>query len=442
MFFRSLQIVSLLPALGSVVQGQSAELHARRDKELLNGYELRTGGRLFRKTTAMRSAVFVAQLSLKTVGKGATLVGVFDFDGDGYQEVFLAWTTSKNYPFVHHFQVYRIQGQDASLLGQFVFEGGPFANIAFYQPQGTADTSKTVFEVMGGAKWGTWYLLSPDGKSTQELGSGTDYHFIDLDKSGIYSLVTYKERPFEPVCTVFGYMSLNPGLFPEVFGKGGTGYTQIWPPADWLPYDFQLLDRLRQDPTPMLGKHYAVMAALYDIDRDGAAEIVALTDTVQRGDTKRTLETYKLSGGSLILKSQVAVAHQDMAVVIYGIRRLRKTTQAVVLFADPQNCGADHPSLSMAEGFDFRQGQLVRVWRRKFDQFYPYMPAAVTDVGHTGEEEMTFPDRDGSPFLTLRQESEFIAPPAQVLCAIGCPPFCTDAYTNGPPCRGEAKPLR
>jgi hypothetical protein len=153
---------------------------------------------------------------------------------------------------------------------------------------------------------------------------------------------------------------------------------KIWPPADWLPYDFQLLQRLQKDPAPLLGKRYAVMAQVYDIDGDGAAEIVALTDTVQRGDTKRTLEIYRLSGGALTLKSQVAVAHPDMAVVIYGIRRLRETRQIILLFADPRTCAVDPamaigaaPSLSMAEGFDFRQGQLQPVWRRKFDQFYP-----------------------------------------------------------------------
>ena len=236
-------------------------------------------------------------------------------------------------------------------------------------------------------------------------------------------------------------MSGSPGLYPEISRKEGTGYTQVWPPADWLPYDFQLLDRLRRDPAPLLGKHYAVMAAVYDIDSDGAAEIVALTDTVVPGDTDRALAVYKLSGGSLVLKSRVAVAVPDIAVVIYGIRRLRDTSQAVLLFADPRDCESDHSSLTVAQGFDFRQGRLHLAWRRKFDQFYPYMPAAVTDVDHTGEEELTFPDRGGSPFLTLRGESEFMAPPAKVLCAIGCPPFCIDAYTNGPPCGGEAKPL-
>jgi hypothetical protein len=430
-------MVSLLLLPGSVLMGQSGELQARGEGELLNGYELRTGGKLFRQSTAMRPAVFVAQLPLKTVVKEARLAGVFDFDGDGQPEVFLTWRTSPNNTFIHHFQVYRMNGQDAALLGQFAFEGGPMARIAFYQPQGTADTPKVVFDVMGGAMWGTWYLLSLDGKSTQKLGSGTGYHFIDLEKNGIYNLVAYQERPFEPICTAFGYMSGNPGLYPEIFRKKGTGYTQIWPPADWLPYDFQLVDQLQGDPVPILGKRYAVMAALYDIDRDGAAEIVALTDTVQRGDTNRMLEVYKVSGGDLTLRSQVAVSHPGMAVVIYGIRRLRQTRQAVLLFADPRrDCtgGADYPSLSLAAGFDFRQGHLMPVWRRKFDQFYPYMPAALTDVDRTGEEEMTFPDRAGVPFLTLRRESEFIAPPAKVLCAIGCPPFCSDAYTKGPPC--------
>jgi hypothetical protein len=353
--------------------------------------------------------------------------------------------TSPNNTFVHHFQVYRIHGQGAVPLGHFVFEGGPFARIAFYQPRGTADTPKTIFDVMGGAKWGTWYLLSPDGKSTQKIGSGPEYQFIDLEKNGVYNLIGYKERSFEPVCTAFGYMGLNPGLYPEVFRKEGAGYTQVWPPSDWLPYDFELLDQLRREPAAFIGKRYAVMAAMYDIDGDGAAKIVALTDTVQRGNTKRMLEVYQLSGGSLILQSQIAVAHPNMAVVIYGIRRLRETIQAVVLFADPrQDCAGrgGEPWLSEAAGFDFRRGQLVPAWRRKFDQFYPYMPAAVTDVDHTGEEEMTFPDSNGAPFLTLRKESDFSPTPSKVLCAIGCPPFCSDAYTKGPPCGDTARPVR
>ena len=443
MVFRSLRMISLL-AVASVLMGQSGELRPQSGEELYRGYELRSGGRLFRKGKATGSAVLAAQLPLQTVVKQARLVGVFDFDGDGQKEVFLTWMTSPNDPFVHHFQVYRIQGQEAVLLGQFAFEGGPSAGITFYKPPGTADTPKTIFGVMGGSKWSTYYLLGPDGKSTQELGNGPDCKFIDLEKTGIYDLVVYKERPFEPVCGFFGYMSLDPGLFPEVSRKQGTGYSRIWPPADWLPYDFQLLDRLQRDPAPLLGRHYAVMAAVYDIDRDGTAEIVALTDTVRSGDTKRMLAVYKVSGGALTLQSQVAVADPDMAVVIYGIRRLRETTQAVLFFADPKGCasGSVTPSLSMAAGFDFRQGQFRPVWRRKWDQFFPYLPAAITDVNHTGEQEMTFPDQDGKPFLTLRRESEFILPPAKVLCAIGCPPFCTDAYTKGPRCAGEAKPPR
>jgi hypothetical protein len=443
---RSLRIIALLTVLGPAIMAQPGELRARTGGEVLNGYEIRTGGKLFRRTAATPSGVFVAQLPLRSAGKGAKLAGVFDFDGDGRQEVFLQWMTSAKYPFVHHFEVCRIDGQKAVLIGQFAFEGAPQAGIAFYRPPSAADTPKTVFEVTGGAKWSSWYLLSPDGKDAPKVGDGAGYQFIDLEKTGIYDLVVYKERPFEPVCGFFGYMSLDPGLYPIVFRKNGTGYAKIWPPADWLPYDFQLLDRLRREPAPLTGKHYAVMAALYDIDRDGAAEIVALTDTVLAGDTRRALEVYKVTGGELILKSRLGVAHRDMAVVIYGIRRLRDTAQAALLFADPRNCtlvearGAGAPALSMAEGFDFRQGQFQRVWRRKFDQFYPYMPAAVTDVDHSGEEEMTFPDRNGSPFLTLRKESEFIAPPAPVLCAIGCPPFCTDAYTKGPPCARDAKP--
>lgn len=363
-----------------------------------------------------------ARLPLPALNKKASLAAVLDADDHGRRDIIFQWMTGASYPFLHHFQVYRTSGRDSALLGEFTFEGGPNAGIAYYQPN-------TVFEIMGGAKWSTWYLLAPDGKSTRKLGDGSDYRFIDLENNGTYDLVVYKERPFEPVCSQLSYMSLNPGLYPIVFRKQGDSYSKIWPPPEWLPYDLQL-----KAAGPRTEKRYVVMAEIYDLYRNGGAEIVALTDTAEHG-TNRTLEVYKVAGASVTLESQIPVASPDMAVVIYGIRRLRDTAQVVLLAANPQTCG----SLTKAEGFDFRQGQFKAVWRRNFDQFYPYMPAALTDTEHTGEEEMTFPDVGGSPFLTLRHESEFVAPPAPVLCAIGCPPFCTDAYTKGPPC-GTAGP--
>jgi hypothetical protein len=446
MRFRLPSAFSLLLVLSLELAAQRPPgvLEAKRGEQLYEGYELRTRGRLFQKSTVTRPAALVAQLPVDKLSARSRLVGVFDFDGDGQQEVFLGWRTSPEAPFVHHFQVYRIQSKGAVFLGQFSFEGGPVAGIAFYESRGRADTPKTVFEVMGGAKWGTFYLLGPNGQSAPKIGSGTNYEFTDLEKNGVYNLILYGERPFEPVCTVFGFQSLSPGLFPTVFRRDGFGYVKIWPPAEWLSYDFQLLGRLKGVKTPPFGKRYAVMASIYDIDRDGAPDIVALTDSVQQRDTKRMLEIYAVTGGALILKSQVAVAHPHMAVAIYGLRRLRGTTQVVLLLADPHDCGAESnhlPSLTM-EGFDFRQGRLTQVWRRQFDQFFPYLPAAVTDVDHVGEEEMTFPDSNGLPFLTLRKESEFVAPSQKVLCAIGCPPFCSDAYTKGPVCQAEIKSPR
>jgi len=69
-------------------------------------------------------------------------------------------------------------------------------------------------------------LAQPD--ELQAKRNETDYRFIDLEKNGVYDLVAYKERRF---------------------------------------------DQLRQPTTPLLGKHYVVMASLYDIDRDGSAFI-------------------------------------------------------------------------------------------------------------------------------------------------------------------------
>lgn len=411
--------------LSGTARAQPVELQAHRGQELLQGYELQPGGQLVRPDAA-------ARLSLPNPNKNANLAAVIDLDSSSRQEVILQWKTGANYPFAHHFQVYRTSGHDAALLHELTFEGGPTAGIAYYKPTGNADTPKTVFEIMGGAKWSTWYLLAPDGKSTRKLGDGSDYGFIDFENHGTYNLVVYKERPLEPVCGQLSFMSLNPGLYPIVLRKQGDSYSQVWPPADWLPYDE--LDQARQLGGPLAGKRYAIMAEIYDLNRNGQAQIVALTGTL--GNTQRALEVYQVAGASVTLQSQTAVANPDMAVVIYGIRHLRDTAQAVLLSADSPACGG----LREAQGLDFRQGQFRPAWRRKFDQFYPYMPAALTDTGHTGEQEMTFPDSSGSPFLTLRHESEFVAPPAKVLCAIGCPPFCTDAYTKGPPCGAPGQP--
>jgi hypothetical protein len=435
-------LLLLLP-LELLAQRPPGVREARRGEQLYHGYELRPRGRLFQKPTVTRPAALVAQLPLAKLSPRSRLAGVFDFDGDGQQEVFLEWRTSAEASFVHHFQVYRIQSKDAVFLGQFSFEGG-YAGIAFYESPGRAEPPKTVFEVMGGAKWGTFYLLGPNGQSAPKIGSGTNYEFMDLEKNGVDNLILYGERPFEPVCTVFGFQSLSPGLFPTVFRRDGFGYAKVWPPVEWLSDDLQLLGRLKGGKRLPLGKRYAVMAFIYDVNRDGAPNIVALTDSVQQRDTKRMLEIYSVRSGALVLKSQVAVAHPDMAVAIYGLRRLRDTTQVVLLLADAHDCGAESshlPSLTM-EGLDFRQGHLTQVWRRRFDQFFPYFPAAVTDVDQVGEEEMTFPDSNGLPFLTLRRESEFVAPPQRVLCAIGCPPFCSDAYTKGPVCQTEIKSPR
>ena len=156
MRFRLPSVFSLLLVLSVELAAQRSPgvLEARRGEQLHHGYELRTRGRLFQKSTVTRSAALVAQLPVDKLSPRSRLVGVFDFDGDGQQEVFLGWRTSPEAPFVHHFQVYRIQSKGAVFLGQFSFEGGPYAGIAFYESPGRADTPKTVFEVMGGAKWG------------------------------------------------------------------------------------------------------------------------------------------------------------------------------------------------------------------------------------------------------------------------------------------------
>ena len=231
--------IALVGTLASLLMGQPREVRAKRGNELFQGYDLRTGGRLFRKATERQSELFFAQLPVRNLNHHAKLAGVFDFDGDGQPEVFLEWTISLHETFVHHFQVYRIAGAQVLLIGRFAFEGGPFARIAFYEPKSTGGTPKTIFEVMGGTMWSTWYLLAPDGKTTQKLGSGTGYKFLDLEKNGTYNLVIYGERPFEPICPSFSYMSGNAGLSPAVLRKDAGGYTKIWPPADWLPYDFQ-----------------------------------------------------------------------------------------------------------------------------------------------------------------------------------------------------------
>ncbi len=307
-------IVSLLPALGSVVQVSQPELHARRDKELPQWLRTSYWREVF-KTTAMRSAVFVAQLSLKTGRQRRNARWRLRFRWRWIPGSLLAWTTSEELSFCPSFP------GGLSNTGTRRVAVGPICVRRWTIRQHSFTNRKVLRHIEDGLRshggaMGNLVSAQPRRKKHARAGQ---WHRLSLHRPGQERYLqpghTY-ERPFEPVCTVFGYMSLNPAFFPK--SSRGAPAIHRFPRPPIVTLRFPTARLITGTDAPCF-KHYAVMAALYDIDRDGAAEIVALTLPVRRGDTRLTLRLINCLQAAPILKSQVAVAHQDMAVVIYGI---------------------------------------------------------------------------------------------------------------------------
>jgi hypothetical protein len=100
------------------------------------------------------------------------------------------------------------------LLHEFTLTGAQVKALSVCRPPKGPDTPKTVIDIQGGAYWGTTYLLMPDG-SPAKLFEASSYEFVDLNKDGIYELVSWDWHTPSLRCEI------------SMFGAGPTIYAPV-----------------------------------------------------------------------------------------------------------------------------------------------------------------------------------------------------------------------
>jgi hypothetical protein len=259
----------------------------------------------------------VLRLAPGKVDRRARLLGLFGL-GDNVFEAVLGWTNAPvNYVWNYEFQVFRgNRGGSGELAGNFALDGGPEAMVRFYKPPDNRDSPKIIIDVMGGATWGTSYLLSSGGSLGQKLFEATAYDFVDLNGDGVYELVSWNRRPDDARCH-FGMF--GQGIYPEVYLRSGPAYQKAWPPANpgWTQ----------------------IVALLVDVDGDGTPEIAALTDTFAQAAAAQRLAIYKLGTSSFRLVSQAPVPWPRIGYWLSNNRAAGKP-EISVWIADRAKCEA------------------------------------------------------------------------------------------------------
>jgi hypothetical protein len=320
-------------------------------------FGLNTEGEVFEYRTTPKGiqSQLLLKLPPQVMEHSPKVLGIFDFDSDGTDEVFLEWAYErKRYDFHHHYQIYHKVAEGYVLLGDFELKGGPaVSSIKFITEPNPKQPRKVIFGVHGGAAWETYYLLRRDGKAADELCAASWLKEIDLNHDGIYELVFPSKHNLDKRCS-YGILAFS---YLEIFQWDGRSYQKRWPPEGWCDYV--------TSGTGCGGKNYQVMASLCDMDDDGDDEIVALTDTGEKGDKGRKLAIYKWSGEAPALISQIDVTSPYTAIMIGGIQRLRDGKQIVLDLADPQRCADDSQKGKPGEikgGYTFKDGQLELAW--------------------------------------------------------------------------------
>jgi hypothetical protein len=243
---------------------------------------------------------------------------------------------------------------------------------------------KVFLLIPGGATWSTYYLLRRDGKSADKVTEASRDQLVDLNHDGIYEVMFSSWHNSDERCP---------------FGLTGGGYIEIF---QWDGKTFSYRPRW---PSGLAA--IEDMAQLYDMDGDGAQEIVALMDEERESNKGRKLTIYKLSGQTVGVVSQIDLTSPYTAVHIVGIRRLRDRKQIVLLLADPKSCaeGSQMGDLRITGGgYNFRDGHLELAWLNDKIDITNGIGASLLDIEGDGDEEMLFEDRaSDSPFRAKKQ---------------------------------------
>ena len=313
------------------------------------GYRLSPDARMILGGDSLSSRVLIHLPSLhrKVVHQ---LLGMLQRGAD--IELFLGWVNAESKPgdFEHHIEIFRgRRGSEAALVHDFALFGGPVGRVSFFQPPDTRDTPAVLIDIQGGAYWGTTYLVAPDRQSVDRLFDASDYEFADLDHDGVYELIAWNRRPFDVRCK-FGIFAVR--FYPEVFVRAGGGYRKAWPPPDWTPRDFRLVDRARnheKEGVPW-GANLQIVGGFADLGGDGVAELIVLQDHLA-DEPSQTLAIYRLENKIFRLVAKTPLPPQRIAYLLSGIRDSLDGKEILVQTATHAQCeaGGDPRTLATVE---------------------------------------------------------------------------------------------
>jgi len=371
---------------------------------LMKSYDLNSDGEVYEYITTPKGIrpQLLFKLSPQTTNQNPRLLGAFDFDNDGTEEVFLEWNKGE-YGEIHHYQIYdKKVTEEYALLGEFELDDTPHGGVQFITEPDPKQPRKVIFVIQGGSYWGTYYLLRRDGKSADKLRAAANIELIDLNHDGIYELVFGEWHNMDERLN-HDHLRV---MYMEVFqwDNSSFSYQRRWPPEGWRDYDASVSD----------GKGYQIGAILYDVDDNGDKEIVALTDTEEEGGKGRKLAIYKLSNEALALISQLDVTSPYTTVDILGIRRLGDRKQFVLLLEQPRSYEERQKGvrgMQIVEGYDFKDGHLVLAWRNeriRITSGDKWSIIPVVDTDGDGQEEMRFVDEETGKSIILKGEKEFL----------------------------------
>jgi hypothetical protein len=376
--------------------------------ETIKQYKLDDSGQIRQIASAKQASALLTKLLPEVMQHHPQLLGISDFDGDGRTEVFIVWYVepSSAKP-VSHLQVYRIISRQAAVLvREFQIESVTPVWIDFpVMPEGRK-INAAIARVLGGAKWCTYYLISPGNKSLVELGEASHLKLGDLDGDGTYEWILLQWRGSDLRCS-YGFFGI--GYSAKIFRLSDGKFKKVWPPSDWAVVDGDIDSEISYGhPVPRPGaggqlvfpewkpipwaKTYLVQSQFYDVDDDGRNEIATITDVVTQDNLQRRLSIYKSAGDHFDCVAYVDLPSAYPAVQILGMRHLKDRKQFVLRLADAKRCNIDahkfDEGVVIAGGFDLKDGSLKWAWVN--DKIDITLWAAVKDLDDDGEEEMIF----------------------------------------------------
>jgi hypothetical protein len=361
----------LLLSIRAVAQNEIGLIYLQPGTETIKSYVLENSGRILRKNNSGKSSTLTI-LPREIMKHHPMLRGISDFDSDGMLEIFISWLIN---PDLSHIQVYRVNSsQAAKLMLESQIHYTPVTVLFPVLPQ-RRKINAAIIAGVGGAYWDAYFAVFPGRNKFVNFGTGSGLQLGDLDGNGTFEWIQLQWRGFDPTC--HSYVP-GPGRNANIFRLSGEKFVKVWPPSGWVTQE--------RDP----GNTCVVMSKLFDMDGDGGAEIVAITDI--RENPHPRLSIYKSGFDHFACIASADIPSKYIATEIIGIRRLKDRKQVVLRMAQAAKCLSDS-----YRGFDFKDGRLAQSWINDKIRADLDIQGVAKDIDGDGEEEMIFKEVDWSP---------------------------------------------